>query len=265
MNLKLYLIFFLFIPCASFASDSLQLLKSIPIKSTLFTTDPTGNIYVVNQENALIRYSSTGDSNAVFQEIKKGHITQIDATNPMRILVFFADFGQIVILDKQLSVKSVLKLPALGFLNVPCIANSADGGIWLFDPILGNLIKINEKPEILLTTSIRNILDKPLNPLFMVEQDRSLFVVDSIEGVKRFDLYGFFQSALDVKTTEVQFINAFLIYFKAPYLFSYHTLSFTEKTMKVPSSETALQVRIERNKLFIRRPDRLDLYSMTAK
>lgn len=263
MNLKLYLLFYLLIPCSSFASDSLNLLKSIPIQASLFTTDPMGNIYVVDKNNSLIRYTATGDSTGIFQEIKKGHITQIDATNPMRILVFFADFGQIVILDKQLSVKSVLKLPALGFLNVPCIANSADGGIWLFDPILGNLIKINEKPEILLTTSIRNILDKPLSPTFMVEQDRNLFIVDSVEGIKRFDLYGFFHSAFDAKTKEIQFINSYLVYYIAPYLHSYHTLSFSEKKMVVPQFETALQVRIERNKLFIRRSDRLDMYSMT--
>lgn len=40
-----------------FASDSLLCIKSIPIKGHLFSTDPIGNIYVVQSNNSLIRYN----------------------------------------------------------------------------------------------------------------------------------------------------------------------------------------------------------------
>ncbi|HPI55232.1 MAG TPA: hypothetical protein PLU10_11115 [Chitinophagaceae bacterium] len=245
------------------ASDSLVWLKSIRIPDARFmSTDPLGNIYVVTSSNQLIRFNADGDSNAAFHEIRKGHITQVDATNPMRVLVFFSDFGQIAILDKQLSLKSVLKLPALGFLNVPCIANSADGGIWIFDPIVGSLVKIDESPSVLFTTNLRNVLDEPLNPQYMIEQERQLFVVDSTQGIKQFDLYGFFKQSFPFLTNEVQWINQQLIYFKSPYLYSYQVRQFTDQKIELPNASTIFQVRTERNRVFILRENQLEIYSL---
>ena len=258
-----FLLALLFSCHTAWASDSLQLVKKISIPEARYmSTDPLGNAYVVTSSNRLIRFTADGDSNAAFHEIRKGHITQIDATNPMRVLVFFSDFGQIAILDKQLSLKSVLKLPALGFINVPCIANSADGGIWIFDPIVGSLVKIDESPKVLFSTNLRNVLDEPLNPQYMIEQERQLFVVDSLQGIKQFDLYGFYKNSFPFLTKEVQWINQQLIYFASPYLFSYQVKQFTDQKIALPDAPSILQVRTERNRVFILRENLLEIYSL---
>jgi hypothetical protein len=243
------------------AADSLTFIKKIPVSAHLFTTDPVGNLYVVKGNNSLIKYNAKGDSIAFFNEIKKGKITQIDATNPLRVLVYYADYGNILILDNILSLKSTLKLSSLGIVNAPCIANSADGNIWVYDPA-GNLVKISTKPEISFTASLRNVLEKAIDPVFMTEQDRALYIVDSTEGVKKFDQFGLFKTSYPFFTREIQYFNAYLVYYAAPWLISYNTLSMRENKIRLPDEHDIERVRVERNLVFIQRRESLDIYSL---
>lgn len=245
------------------AGDTLSLVRSIPVKARLFTTDPVGNVFLVKEDNSLIRYNNRGDSTGFFNEVKKGRITQIDATNPLRILLFFGEYGQIVLLDNLLSIKSTLRLNAIGLFNVNCIANSADGNIWLFEPASGTLIKIDEEPSIRQTAPLRNLLSENLDPVFMVEQDRTLFMADTVEGIKKFDQFGFYKTGYAFYPKELQYINQYLVYFRSPFLYSYHTQTLQEKMLPIPQPDNILQVRAERNKIYVLRAASLDIYDLS--
>ena len=265
MKLKIYFTFlYTFSFVNLFANDSLLFVRKIPISSRIFSTDPIGNIYVLKGNNSLIKYNSAGDSIGFFNEIKKGKITQIDASNPLRILLFYADYGNILILDNVLSLKSSLKLNNLGIVNAPCIANSADGSIWVVDPV-GTLVKINSKPEINFTTSLRNVLDKSIDPIYMTEHDRALYIVDSLEGVLKFDQFGLFKTSYPFFTNEIQVFNTYLVYFASPYLISYNTLSMQENKILIPEPDNIVKVRIERDFVFVLRFESLDIYSLPTK
>ncbi len=264
--MKQKLLFTLFFICSIakvLAVDSLILIKSVPLSARLFSTDPIGNIYIIKGNNSLVKYNSKGDSIGFFNEIKKGKIVQIDASNPLRILLFYADYGNILVLDNVLSLKSTIKLNSLGVVNVPCISNSADGSIWAYDPS-GMLLKVNNKPEISFTTSLRNVLEKAIDPVYMMEQDRSLFLVDSTEGVFKFDQFGLFKTSYPFYTKEIQLFNSYLVYYSAPYLISYNTQSMQDNKIALPDANTIRQVRVERNLLYVLRKESLDIYSLQA-
>jgi hypothetical protein len=244
------------------ANDSLVLVKSIPIEARLFTTDLIGNCYVIKENNFLIKYNASGDSIAQFNEVKKGKVTQIDATNPLRILLYYADFNQVIILDNMLSKKNVLKLNTIGIFNAPCIANSMDGNIWVYDQATNNLFKLDNQLALLSTTNLRNMLTETIDPIYMVEQERNLFMVDSLQGIYKFDLYGFYNTTYHFKTKAVQYFNGYLVYQQIPFLFSYQTQTILEKRILLPNPASILQVRIERNKLFILRKNTLDIYDL---
>lgn len=243
------------------SSDTLILKKSIPLDCKYFTTDPTGNIYAVIKNNILVKYNLRGDSIGVFNEIKKGKITQIDANNPLRILVYFAEYGQLVILDNLLTLKSNIRLNQLGIINAPCIAISADANIWAFDP-LGMLVKINEKPSIVFSLSLRNLLESAIYPLYMTELGRNLFIADTTEGLFQFDVFGFFKKKYPIFAKEIQWFNDYIVYYQAPNLISYHTLTFNEKKLILPQPEDILQARMERNLVFILRKEKIDIYEL---
>lgn len=241
------------------ASDSLVLRKSIPMTAFDLTTDPLGNIYLLKEKNTLTKLNENGDSLAIFNEIRKGKNIQIDASNPLRTLMYFSDYGNILVLDNLLSLKMSLKLFSIGILNAPCIASSIDGGIWIFDP-LGNLIKMNERLEKIFTVNLQNTLEEVLDPIYMIEQERNLYVVDRKKGIFMFDQFGMYKINYPFQTQEIQYINSYLIYFQKPYLYSYDTRSFVEKKLILPSPENIIKVRVEKNKVYILRFQSLEIY-----
>lgn len=251
--------------CSSFqsqATDSLVLFKSLQLKARLLSTDPLGNLYVVKDNNTLLRFNHDGDSLGIFNEIKKGKISQIDASNPLRVLLFFADYNQIVVLNNMLTQKNVVRLNTAGFNNTTCIANSVDGNFWLYDLGQGILIKLDEQLNIKQNTNLRNIDQNPSNASYMIEHDRFVYLADSVEGIRKFDQFGFYINTFHLSANQFQLFNGQLIYLSLPYLNSYNTNSFSEKKMMLPSPEDILDVRLERNRLFILRHDKIDIYTM---
>jgi hypothetical protein len=210
----------------------------------------------------LVRYNAQGDSDRVFNEIKKGSITQIDAGNPLRILLFFQEYQLVVVLDNMLSKKNVIRLNSLGLYNVTCIANSTDGSFWAYDAAQSVLLKIDDKPSIRFSTPLRNVVEEAVNFQYMTEEDRMLYAADSNLGVVQFDLYGFYNTTYHFPMKEFQWINKQLIYWKKPALIAYQVEQFKEKTKELPDPESILQVRVDRNRLFIRREDQIEMYSI---
>src|ERR1700754_3885044 len=77
-----------------------ELQKAIPADHARFmTTDELGNVYLVRQDNGLIRYNNNGDSTGNFRSIQNGDLEWIDATNPLRILLYYPAFSKVILLD----------------------------------------------------------------------------------------------------------------------------------------------------------------------
>jgi hypothetical protein len=246
------------------AADSLTLLKHIPRQVRFFTSDPLGNTYLVLNDQSVLRLNAQGDSIGFFNQIQKGVLTHIDATNPLRVLLFYGQYGYVVILDNQTTLKSSFSLPRLGIFNAPAIANSADAQIWTYDPGTGELIKVDDSPQVRFKVGLRNVLDVPLNPCIMVEQDRRFFLFDSTKGVFVFDQYGLFKVRYPITTKAIQFFNDYLVYYNAPNLISYNIRSYNEQIQSLPNPESIRQVRIERNTLYVLRSNGLSIYSWPA-
>lgn len=263
---RLLVLLLLFASASSLhATDSLVLIRSIPVKARIFSTDPVGNVFIVKEDNSLLRLNNRGDSTGFFNEVRRGQITHIDATNPLRILLFFGDYGEIVILDNILSKKSTLRLPSIGIFNVRCIANSADGNIWVYEPASGTLLKIDEQPSVVFSTPLRNFFNENPDPEFMAEQDRNLFMTDTIDGIRRFDQYAFYRNSYNFQPRETQYVNSYLIYFASPYLISYHTGTLQEQRILLPQTKTIKQVRVERDRIYVLRETSLDLYALPSR
>ncbi len=244
--------------------NNLGLIKSIPLHADFITTDYMGNIYGVKNKNFIIKYNKNGDSVSNFNAIQRGKISQIDATNPMKTIVYFANFSQMLVLDNMLSLKNTINLKKINRFNIPCIANSTDGNIWFYDPI-GELVKIDEEMNISLQTPLRNMLPEVLDPIFMIEQNRNLFICDTLKGVFAFDRFGFYQYKLNIKTKMLQVFDKQFVYVDNNFIKVYDAQSFSEKAMEIPTPEDVLNIRIERDGVFILRKNSLDIYKFENK
>nr|MBP6456006.1 hypothetical protein [Chitinophagaceae bacterium] len=222
-------------------------------------TDYLGNIYVVRNKNFIVKYNKNGDSISNFNAIQRGKISQIDATNPMKTLVYFANFSQILVLDNMLSLKNTINLKKINRFNIPCIANSTDGNIWFYDPN-GELVKIDEDMKISLQMPLRNILPFVLDPVYMIEQNRNLYICDTSKGVFAFDRFGFYQYKLNIKTNMLQVFEKQFVYVDNNFIKVYDSQLFTEKALEIPYPDDVLNIRIERDNVFILRKESFDIY-----
>ena len=95
------------------------------------TTDNLGNVFVI-VENQLLEFDASGKPKANYSE-KIWELRSVDAGNPMKIELFYPDFGRIVMLNSSLAVQSTINLRALGISQASLVCHSFVDGYWIFD------------------------------------------------------------------------------------------------------------------------------------
>ena len=241
-----------------------QLLKSIETgDARLFTTDETGNVYVVRANNELVRYNRDGDSTGSFRSVQNGDITSVDATNPLRLLIGFQSFSKITLLDRMLTPKNELDLKKLGIFNPSATGISADGKIWVYDYVNARLKKIDDQLNIVLSSNDMRLESQTVpNPLSLVERDYKVYLSDTAQGIYVFDRYGGFINTIEIKSVaKMQVIGAQIVYRTSDTLFSYDQKSLLLKQMPLPQDHDNIRdVRLERNRMYILYNSKLDIY-----
>jgi hypothetical protein len=84
--------------CYAQKDTSFILNKTIPGDFSYFTVDNLENVYLVNNNsNQLKKITGEGDSAGVFNNVRKyGKLFSIDATNPLKLLLFYKNFATLL-------------------------------------------------------------------------------------------------------------------------------------------------------------------------
>jgi hypothetical protein len=107
--------------------------------SYIFVNDVFGDFYF-NDGNAVVKANRTGKEIARFSQANLGEITSIDPFNPMKIIVFYSDFDQIVFLDRNLvPLGNPVNLRELRIGEALCVAASPKDGFWVYDQAYNQL------------------------------------------------------------------------------------------------------------------------------
>ena len=110
-NLYILLIYFIALPGFSQSDTSFQLLKVLKGDIVNFTVDNLDNIYILNSRNQIKKYNASGDSVAIFNDVKKfGKATLVDVSNPLKVVLYYKDFATVVMLDRFLNVLNTIDL-----------------------------------------------------------------------------------------------------------------------------------------------------------
>src|ERR1700722_3648508 len=108
-----------------------NLVSKIPLENGSFTTDNLQNVYILNG-NVLKKYNSAGVLLCSHSDKAFGDITSMDVYDPMKILVFYKAFPQLVFLDNTLSQNGNGINPAdIGYPLASMACISHDNGLWL--------------------------------------------------------------------------------------------------------------------------------------
>lgn len=239
------------------------LVKSIPTVSSFITTDNLGNSYLLNG-NILEKYDADGNLLKNFSNKNLGAITFIDAGDPLKILVFYRSFQQIIFLDNMLVPYSdPISLNALGYNRASLACSSHNNGFWIYDQQNFELIHFDQSlQKTQQTGNIPQIYGSEINPNFITEQNGKVFLNDSAKGVLVFDIYGTYNKTIFLKgLNHLQTNNDELIYFKNNKLKSYNLKTLEEHDLSLPAIDV-LDARTEKEKLYLLKQKSIDIYTL---
>lgn len=159
--------------------------------------DQLGNLYFARYSNEIIKQDPNGNQIGYFSNNQLGQIGTIDATSPLKVLVFYPAFKTGVVLDRRLLETSRFNLIDLGFGEINQVAFSRDGTIWIFDDHEQRLFKINQQGQVLRTgDDLRLVFNERLQPSRMIEAGEYLYLGVPGRGVLLFDLFGQYKSQM---------------------------------------------------------------------
>lgn len=241
------------------AQDSL--VKAIPVtNASLITIDPNGNIYVVSQQNTLLRFDRNGKITGQYNNIQNGQLQWVDASNPLKILLFYPQFSRIILLDNMLSSKSNINLQQSGFFNISACGLSEDNNIWLYDYQKAKLFKINNQMDILSESNdLRTETGTTPYPTGILATDNTVYLTDTGQGLYTFDRFGNYLNTLAIKNVrQLQKINQQLIWYADGQLHNYNLQNFQQKDMKLPAG--VLDAIVARDRLYELQADKIAIF-----
>lgn len=107
--------------------------------------DVYGNVYAIDAQLNLIKYSKKLDTIRVLSVSNLGNNPCIDASNPLEVFVFFGSTGKVVWFDNQLNQQSVVDLFGAGISKPVGFGRANDGNIWVLDNNNNTLKKVNRE------------------------------------------------------------------------------------------------------------------------
>jgi hypothetical protein len=243
-------------------SSTYKIIKKIQTPDAIcMTTDKFGSVYIANASNTIYRFNSNGDSTGFYSSIRRGAISLIDATNPMRVLVYYADFQSIDVLDRVLSLKNTIDLRKLKIMDCPSISYSADGDTWVYNNFTSELLKVTDEAQTTFTSfNFIQQFQTNIQPTFITEQDKFLFIVDSTHGILKFDRFGTYINTYPFYCKAIQYIDNTIIYFKNDTLYTYELNTLKDNQIKIPVTLPILDIRIERNRYYVLTKNYLEIY-----
>ncbi len=236
---------FSFLICLSFtADDTLKNLFTVKAKADFFSTDNFGNTYLVKADE-IRKYNPSGDLLKIYSNKNLGKITSIDASNAMRLLVFYKDFSSVIILDDLLSQNGdIINLLDLSLEQSDLICSSFNNGMWFFNRQNANLMRLDDKLQTAVNTgNLNRLLGSDLKPNFILEYDGFIYLNNPEEGILVFDIYGTYFKTLTIKGLQhFQVKDKNLIYFSDGILKSYQLKLLTTVEQAFPGvSDTRVE------------------------
>ncbi|HQQ94041.1 MAG TPA: hypothetical protein PLQ93_05765 [Bacteroidia bacterium] len=251
----------------SFRKDIDKPLLGIKARFEKFTIDNIGNMYLV-QDEEIVKVLPTGKPFARYSNLKLGKITAVDATNPLKVLLYYKDFQQIVFLDNQLSVNSdEVSLTDLGYEQTELVCAGANNSFWIYNKQNNELLRFNENSKkISATGNLKQILRTELNPDFMIEHNGFLYLNSPENGIYVFDFYGAFSRVLPLTAIKQFQVDDEIVYYtKDSLLCSYNTKLMETACDTVFNQAKYLSARYFRNKLYVAYHDSLLVYQYSKK
>lgn len=250
-SLLLYIGFgiFVFFSCsAKLTAQKFTLVDEIKQIKGLAGIDRLGNIYSL-EEGELRKLKPDGRI-LTYSNPRFGHPTSVDVSNPLNILLFFREFGALLVLDGNLAVKATfLNDTWQGIIGLPSLVSfTSSHGFWAYFPDEFSLVRYDLRGNAILSgTDILAQHPGFIPPTHMAEHGEKLFL--SANGIWAFDLFATFLFHIPFIDTESFMIKGDnIFYLSGNNLHVYNFVLEQENVILLPE-ENVLSFFVENNHL----------------
>ncbi len=245
------------------SGQNYQLIASFEIKDTSFTTDPLGRIYTYNTAGDMTRYSPAGKVEQEFSVYDRGKVGYIDTTDPLQILMFYPDYGDVSILDAGFSENVTFTMAGAGYPMSELICVSPREGYWLYDPGQRRLIKLNEQLNVVAESTFLDRVEKvKQDPKGLVDSGNWVVMWIPGLGLMVFDQYGTY-----FKTIRTDRIQSYQVFDGRVLIFDGSTvrrIGITDgivENMKLPEGVEPEGIRLVEGRIVIRTDNTIKVFS----
>lgn len=254
------------IPAVAQSDSAFTLIKKIRGSFSFFTVDPLDNIYLITSTNQLKKIKANGDSAGVFNDVKRyGKLADIDVTNPLKILLYYKNFGTVVVLDRFLNSRNTINFRKQNIFSVQAIATSYDNNLWLFDEQDNKLKKINDEGQLLMESpDFRMQFDSVPAPIQLIDKENFVYLYDTAKGFYIFDYYGAFKNRLPFLNWSNVAVSGKNMYgFSNHTLYSYELNSLTLKEYQLPAYlDNYTSLKAMNGKLYLLNDEGISVYQV---
>jgi hypothetical protein len=245
---------------------SFNLVKTIRGDIVSFTVDNLDNIYILNSRNQLKKYDINGDSVAIYNDVKKfGQVTFIDASNPLKVLLYYKDFSTVVMLDRFLNIRNTIDLRKQNIFQAKAIGQSYDNKVWVYDELENKLKKIDEDGKLMQETAdFRLLLGQAPSPLKIFDENRYVYLYDSLQGVYVFDYYGALKNNIMIlRWNNFKVVGKYIFGSRGDTLYRYEIKTFQYDDWKMPEQIFRSKgFNFSASRLYAFKNDEIEIYTI---
>jgi hypothetical protein len=161
--------------------------------------DKFDNVWVVNNSEVVCfdkQFKIVGS----YSNILLGNPTYIDPLDPFRVIVFYQNSQSIAILNNAVSeISKPIRLRDKGISDANLVCRSGKGGFWVFNRSSWEILYFDSGFNLTGEKLIPDLLFSDSKPMFMQENNGSLYVGFHAKGICRFDSFGAHMGDIPVK------------------------------------------------------------------
>jgi len=248
-------------------ANHFQFKKNIPGNYIDLNVDALENIYVVTADYQLKKMNSDGlvlfvyNNTSIYRKP-----TQIDVTNPLKILLYYEPLGFIITLDKLLTVRNKFNIHTVQYFNIPAIASSYDNNIWIYDGEALKVKKIDDRGVMLTESQEMSVFgDKIPEHVSLLADEKQVLLYDEKKGFYCFDWSGTFKEVvIPFLNWKYVGLNGKTVYgFKGNKLMLYEWQSLNLKEIDLPDGLTEnYKMKVINKKLYVLANDGVRIYDI---
>lgn len=208
--------------------------------------DNLDNVYLLSDRDELLKYDAKGKLRWRYSNNRFGKLHSVDVSDPLRVVLFYADFQQVVVLNNNLNEITSYSFAKNSNLLVSVVASGNNNSLWIFDRAANALIKLSSNfTEDVRSTNLFQLFDEVVDAKQMAASDQYVFLQRKNEGVLQFDRFAGYVRELPIDSlSDFNITSNVIAYLKGNDLVRYHPTTFESSKQKLPVSLPIRQVAV---------------------